>query len=69
MDTETGAVEVRHDGEVKARYDSGDRIKDHNDAWIYILKHQAQSVDYAMRFGGWKIVAISPDVGEHREAT
>jgi hypothetical protein len=69
MDTETGAVEVRHDGEVKARYDSGDSIKDHNDAWMHILRHQGQSVDYAMRFGGWAIVSISPDEGGHGEAT
>lgn len=26
-----------------------------NECWVYILKHQSQSVDYATTFGGWKI--------------
>jgi hypothetical protein len=67
-DTETAAVEVRHNGEVKASYDSGDSIKDHNDAWIYILKHQSQSVDYATRYGGWQIAIVSPDGTQHRKS-
>jgi hypothetical protein len=66
VDTERGTVEVRHDGEVKARYDSGDSIKDQNDAWMYILKHQPHSVDYAKRYGGWTIVIISAAGTDHR---
>lgn len=66
MDTGTTAVKVRHDGVVRARYDSGDSIKDQNDAWMFILKHQPHSVNYARRHGGWKIVTVSPDGTEHR---
>jgi hypothetical protein len=65
-DTGTRAVEVRHNGEVKARYDSGDSIKDQNDAWMHILKHQPHSVDYARRYGGWTIVIISAAGAEHK---
>lgn len=30
-------------------------LDDENDAWVYIQKHQGQSVDYAMRWGGWGV--------------
>lgn len=55
------AAEVRHDGKAEARFPGEDATQNINDAWTYILKHQAQSVDWAMRYEGWSIVEIAPD--------
>lgn len=55
------AAEVRHDGKTEARFPGEDTTRNANDAWTYILKHQAQSVDWAMRYEGWAIVEIAPD--------
>lgn len=30
----------------------------HDECFIYILKHQGQSVDYALKHGGWKIESV-----------
>lgn len=29
-----------------------------NECWIYIQKHQAMSVDWAMKYEGWAIVPV-----------
>lgn len=57
-------TEVRHDREVRARFSSPDQVKNANDAFTFILKHQGQSVYHAVRFEGWSIVDISPDGSE-----
>lgn len=57
------AVEVRHDGKTEARFPGEDTARNANDAWTYILKHQAQSVEWAVRYEGWSIVEIAPPDG------
>jgi hypothetical protein len=57
----TTAVEVRRDGERKARFETGDPRADSNAAFEYILHHQGQSVSWAVRYEGWSIVEIAPD--------
>ena len=34
--------------------------KTHNEAFRYILKAQGQSFDYALKYGGWKVIQIQP---------
>jgi hypothetical protein len=33
-------------------------------AFRYLLKHQSQSVDYALRYGGWAVVMEDTVTGE-----
>lgn len=40
---------VRQDGVIKSVNDT------ENDAWLFVLKAQGQSVDYALTHGGWTI--------------
>lgn len=28
----------------------------YDECWVYILKHQGNSVSYALRYGDWKII-------------
>ena len=60
MTSDITAVEVRRDGEMKARFETGDLTADHNAAFKYIMKHQGMSVSWAMRYEGWSIVEIAP---------
>lgn len=55
------AAEVRHDGKTEASFPSEDPTQNVNAAWTYILKHQAQSADWAMKYEGWAIVEIAAD--------
>lgn len=32
-------------------------LESENDAFVWLLRHQGQSVDYATRYGGYAIVA------------
>lgn len=47
----TATYNVTHDGEM--RYEG---TKDQ--CWVFILRHQSQSVDWAMKYEGWKITNI-----------
>jgi hypothetical protein len=50
-----GPVQVLRDGEVLATLPSVD------DAFVWILRHQGQSVAYALRWGGYRVVAAPPE--------
>lgn len=58
-------VEVQRDGKTRATYTEGSETDMHNAAWAYILKHQGQSVDWAMRYEGYAIVEFC-DEGEEK---
>lgn len=45
----SAAVIVKHDGEEVAR------VEDENAAFIWLLRHQGQSVDYALKYGGYTV--------------
>jgi hypothetical protein len=49
---------VKRDGVVQAEFEGDDPVKNNNDAWIWLLKHQPMSVDWAMRYEGWEIVDL-----------
>lgn len=49
----TMIYQVSKDGQLKQECMS------HNEAFIYILKAQGQSVHYAIQYGGWRIVKVS----------
>jgi hypothetical protein len=55
------AVVVRRDGELRERFATGDLGADSNAAFVYILKHQPQSVSWACRYERWAIVTVTPD--------
>jgi hypothetical protein len=59
------ATEVRRDGEVRKTYDSGNQAEDENSAFHWLLKHQGQSVEWALRYEGWSF-AESPSSAEPR---
>ena len=52
---------LKHDGKVldEKYYD------DIDDAWVALLKIQGQSVDWAIRHGGWSIVSVPPSDREY----
>lgn len=51
-------VQVKRDGKVKAVFDTGDETRDRNSAFEWLLKHQPQSVDWALRYEGWSIDTV-----------
>ena len=48
-------VLVKRDNETQASFNSGDDAADQNAAWLFILKNQPMSVDWAIRYEGWEI--------------
>lgn len=66
-----GAVQVKRDGAVQETFNSPDPVKNSNDAFAWLLKHQGQSVDHATRHEGWEITdpAPCPACGCHHEGT
>jgi len=40
---------IKKDGEIKAE------VKDENEAFVWLLKHQGQSVDFAIKHNGWTV--------------
>jgi hypothetical protein len=48
-------VQVKRDGEIQSTFDTGDAVKNTNQAWVWVLKHQPMSVDWALRYEGWEI--------------
>lgn len=60
---QASAIEVRRDGVLQpgGRFGTGDLTADSNAAFEYILRHQGQSVDWAIHYEGWSIVTIAPD--------
>lgn len=66
-----GTVQVRRDGIVQETFSDGDPVQNSNAAFIWLLRNQGQSVDWAVRHEGWEITrpAPCPDCGCHHEGT
>jgi hypothetical protein len=62
-----GAVQVKRDGAVQATFDSDDPVKNSNDAFAWLLGHQSQSVDWAVKHEGWEITGSAPQGGRMPE--
>lgn len=59
-------AQVRHDGAVihaVTQAEAGDALPA-NLAFEWLLHHQGQSVDYALRYGGYEIVEVFGDGSE-----
>lgn len=57
-------VKVTRDGKTVAEVETG------SDAFIWLLRHQGQSVNYALRYGGYNVLDADgtelPEVAEYR---
>jgi hypothetical protein len=52
------ATDVRRDGKTQKTYDSGNQTEDENSAFHWLLKHQGQSVEWALKYEGWEFAEI-----------
>lgn len=50
-----GTVQVKRDGIVQETFRSPDPVRNSNDAFAWLLRHQGQSVDWAIKHEGWEI--------------
>ena len=55
------SVEIRRDGDLKETFDTGDMQADSNAAFRWMLRNQSMSVDWAIRYEGWRVTEIAPD--------
>ena len=60
----TGTVQVKRDGIVQETFSGGDPVQNSNAAFAWLLRHQGQSVDWAVRHEGWEITEPAPDQAE-----
>lgn len=62
-------VQVQRDGETRKTFDSGDPVRDQNDAFEWLLRAQPQSVHWATTYEGWEITEplTTPQAAERNQ--